>query len=1207
MSKTLLERAHIIRDEVAEAANTAYRVGQLLADMIVMLQQSSGDYLSSSHDDTAHGHITFAKGASVRNGLDVEGATSLGGGATFGDFRSGIVGGRGGRIDGDGNAEVESLTVRSYLRATELLINRITAIEGDWLMTESGTVEHVEALGSGRYRLRLRRRWDNDYTAFAPLDILKGVVNTMAARALGVVDAPDASAPLYATSWMLVQDVDLTTNTIGVQLYDDDPAQIPSGRNTAPVVGMNLARWGNQRNPERQSCLYLSSREGRIVHLSHVDSPILSDSDVSSSFGSVPDFLRQMLGDVLAQDQDYVYARGLIVQDIIRLGADSLPIAEIVDRGVWKSDATYYHKSRNAETAVYEISDVWHEGAKWRCLASSQGVAPSESRPTQWLLLQAAPKDGRDGTKGDKGSGTYIRYSNDGGKTFTPSAKSDFTDVSDVGRNLLLGTNTTIRGVKAPMVALRLSRRLKIGETYTLSYKYKGRVGKWTTGYIGGGIYCFPAQNMQTDGEWEVYSQTLTILDGDPNAPKNTPLWYRYYQLRNMFVNFYVGNDNDNVEREIKDVKLEVGSVATPYSPAPEDLEMGLVAGDWMGTCQSDNGYPKASVSDYTWSKIKGAPGSPGSPGAPGAPGKDGKNGRDGLTTQANMLHGTDFKGRLSDVVRAGRWCAQISDNSAFSKGEQYADMTSPIFGADVMLLSSPGNSNLSSAKNEYSDLVQQLDGKLIPGQQYIFSVYARSRRSNSCKFWMIAYPAGPHTSFVATKEWQRFSISFSATSEACNFYLRLWNNQGNKPDGSGVYFSAPKLELDGAATPWCLSEDDKRGERGSSLRPRGMWSDLKEGTRFSAGTDGDPFLDVVTMSTAAGTVETYYCTQSHAKSNATAPRADSAYWRKGDSFEFISTRYALIGSANIGDAEIRQLRTAPEGHDRVVSIGAEQRTYAAGNAYPSIVQGFRQEGDQRIAVLEFYDGKTGALLYNLGPNGIFSSLKRVGNKWERAGLMWVGEYCTIRQLYDWVVRNTYPDRQLGQPDMAHPEFGYKDKRVQIGELGFGLWFTEGYTKLNNLGDGGETLLYNVSRRGQPLYSSNPLFSLKPPVNGKRVFMVSDASIDLYNRENYGPNDIFVNSDGSENGDISLTVPPTGWYATRHQTMKDTGYSVYHSELGRDLRLFSLELMRINDGFVTDLHTVYFAREDANPLGGQTQKAQFGRDSRGNAQQHLIP
>lgn len=1047
MSKTLLERAHIIRDEVAEAANTAYRVGQLLADMIVMLQQSSGDYLSSSHDDTAHGHITFAKGASVREGLDVEGESHLRGGATFGDFRSGIVGGRGGRIDGDGNAEVESLTVRSYLRATELLINRITAIEGDWLMTESGTVEHVEPMGGGRYRLRLRRRWDNDYTAFAPLDILKGVVNTMAARALGVVDAPDASAPLYATSWMLVQDVDLSTNTIGVQLYDDDPAQIPSGRNTPPVVGMNLARWGNQRNAERQSCLYLSSREGRIVHLSHVDSPLLSDSDVSSSFGTVPDFLRQMLGDVLAQDQDYVFARGLIVQDIIRLGADSLPIAEIVDRGVWQSDARYYHKSRNADTAVYEISDVWHEGAKWRCLADSQGIAPSASRATQWLLLQAAPKDGQT-------SYLHIKYSNDGGRTFT-------------------------------------------------------------------------ANNGET-------------------------------------------------------------------------------VGDYIGECTDFNKIAPNSPSAYKWSKIKGEPGAPGNDGAPGAPGKDGKNGRDGLTTQANMLNGTDFKKSLSESRVRGRWCLFVN-NSVFSKG--YLDHRSaPIFGSDVVRIDSPEPSQLSSSKDEYSEIYQEIEAPLVVGRQYVFSVYARRlNRGSDTKFWLLSSAGGTPTAFVATTEWKRYSLSFYAGEERCRVALRLWNRYGNKPEGRLILFSAAKLEEAGEATPWCLSEDDKRGERGGSIRPRGMWSDLKDGSRFSAGTDGDPFMDVVTMSTAAGTVETYYCTQSHAKSSATAPRADSAYWRKGDSFEFISTRYALIGDANIDSAQIRQLRTAPEGHDRVVSVGAEQRTYAAGNAYPSIVQGFRQEGDQRIAVLEFYDGKTGALLYNLGPNGIFSALKRVGNKWDSAGLMWVGEYCTIRQLYDWVVNNTYPDRQLGQPDMAHPEFGHKGERVEIGELGFGLWFTEGYTNLNNLGDGGETKLYNVSRRGQPLYSSHPLFSLKPPVNGKRVFMVSDLSRDLYNAENYGPNDIFVNSDGSENGDISLTVPPTGWYATRHQTMQRTGYSVHHTELGRRLDLYSLELVRIEDGFITNLDTVYFAQEDANPLAGQTQKAQFGRDSRGNARERLMP
>ena len=191
MSKTLLERAYTIRDEVSEAANSAYRVGQLLVDMLLQLQRAGGDYLSSVRDSVANGHITFEKGATVRGGLSVEDGASLKGGATFGDYVGGMLGGRGGKIDEHGNGELESLTIRSYLQTAELLINRITAIEGDWLMTESGTVERVRYDGDRRYRLWLRRRWDGDFTAFAPQDVLKGVVNTLAARALGRTEGGD--------------------------------------------------------------------------------------------------------------------------------------------------------------------------------------------------------------------------------------------------------------------------------------------------------------------------------------------------------------------------------------------------------------------------------------------------------------------------------------------------------------------------------------------------------------------------------------------------------------------------------------------------------------------------------------------------------------------------------------------------------------------------------------------------------------------------------------------------------------------------------------------------------------------------------------------------------------------------------------------------------------------------------------------------------
>lgn len=1004
MSKNLLQRALTIRDEVAEAANTAHRVGQLLADMIVMLQQQGGNYLASDRPDTAQGEITLQGGAVVKDHLQVAPEAELQGGATFGAFRPGYVGGSGAQIDGHGNAEVENITIRGALRAAELLINRLTAIEGDWLMTEAGTVERVAPLSAPRtYRLHLRQRWPGDFIAFAPRDILKGIINAHAAKALGASETSTPSGTSTATSWLLVQSVDLDENAIDVRLYDDDPQQIPGGKNTAPLVGMNLARWGNQRNPERQSTLYLSSREGRIVHLAHVDSPIVADGDVQSSFGTVPDFLARALGDVLAQGRDYVFARGLIVQDIIRLGADSLPVAEVVDRGVWQSSADYYHKARNPETGIWEISDVWHEGAKWRALLTSRGVKPSTDAPFHWTLLQAAPKDG------------------------------------DPGR----------------------------------------------------------------DGQ-----------DGHDGA------------------------------------KGEKGD--------------------------------------------KGDKGEKGAQGDKGEKGEDGKNGKDGLTTQPNMLHGTDFQRAFAPAFTAGRWHANVT-SPRFEKPYK-SNYNNPVFGADAYVLRSPGDSAFGDGENQYSEVVQIFAGDLIPGQQYVFSVYARSFRVSQTKFWLIAYPAGPQTSFVATQEWQRFSISFKAGSKKCNFYLRLWFNSGNKPGGSGVRFCAPKLELGAEPTPWCLSEDDKRGERGASLRPRGLWSDLKDGTRFTAGSDGDQFVDVVTVSTALGTTETYYCTQAHEKSAANAPKADSEFWRKGDTFELVATRYALVGSAKIDQAEVTQLRTAPEGHDRVVTIGAEQRTYAAGNAYPSIIQGFRQEGDQRMAVLEFRDGKTGNLLYNLGPNGIFSALNRVANKWTPAELMWVGEYCSLRQLYDWVVKGIYADNQLGLPDLERPEFAHQGERWPVSQFGHGLWFEEGYTVLNNVDDSGQARLYNVSRRGTPLFKA------------KRVYLIDDVSADYYIEHNFGPYDIYVTADGSaETGDIDKTLPPTGWYATRRQQVKTSTETAWHEEKRRYVTLSTLEMVCIVDGYITATHRIYFFYEDAYPLSGQTHYAQFGRDVTGSHRTSLIP
>ena len=1046
MSKTLLERAYTIRDEVSEAANSAYRVGQLLVDMLLQLQRAGGDYLSSVRDSVANGHITFEKGATVRGGLSVEDGASLKGGATFGDYVGGMLGGRGGKIDEHGNGELESLTIRSYLQTAELLINRITAIEGDWLMTESGTVERVRYDGDRRYRLWLRRRWDGDFTAFAPQDVLKGVVNTLAARALGRTEGGDGGVGdggvgKYATSWMLVRDVDLTENSIGVELYVDDVKVIPGGKNFAPVVGMNLARWGNVQNKTRQSCIYLSSREGRIVHLNHVDSPILSDSDVMSSFGSVPDFLRNLLGDVLSAEEDYVFARGLIVQDIIRLGADSQPLAEVVDRGLWRSDASYYHKSRNMESGVWEISEVWHGGSKWRCMVGCVGVVPGAGG--EWALLQAAPRDGDPGSNG-KTSYLHIKYSNDNGGSFT-------------------------------------------------------------------------------------------------------------------------SNDGETV-------------------------------GDYIGQCTDFNEIAPRSPSAYKWSKVKGEQGEK------GERGERGQAGRDGVAAQANLFLGSDFKGAFGDREVARKWYKRKTSGTKFGDA-RISTAVSPVFGTKVAGISA--SYLMSNTQDEWSELVYRAEKSLIPGKQYVFSVYAKCADVRECKFWLVTWPGGSLTAFVAVRNWERFSYSFVAGTASMNFSVRVWNKKGDKPDPNGILFAAPKLEEGTVATPWCLAEEDKKGERGGMLRPRGLWSELKDGVQFESGGESD-FVDVVTVG-AGGGLETYYCTERHTKSADKKPSANSGYWRKGDSFELVSTRYALIGDATVDSAVVRQLRTAPEGHDRVVSVGAEQRTYAAGNAYPSIVQGFRQEGDQRIAVLEFYDGKTGKLLYNLGPNGIFSALNKYGNRWTAANVIYVGDQALIRHLLEWVENNQRPPYEL--PTMSRPEYGREGESMDMFQFGTGVWFEEGYTVLNNIGAGGEdSKLYNVSRRSTPLYENKFLKPGELQYGGKRLYMWSDLSLGTMNAENYAPSDLFVGPDGFENGNAENLVPRDGWYLSRYQekgnhSATDERKSFWNGRLNKYLKLWSLELLYIRGGVYEKSARIYFAREDASTSGST---AEFGRYSNGDPKREVL-
>ena len=328
-------------------------------------------FLSRLVDDVAKGNITFEKAISVL------GLAIFSGGAEFGQFIKSLYVGKGAGIDAAGNAEFESVRVRSYFECLELIINRLSAIEGDQLLTEADTIERVEDLGDNCYGLYLKSKWDGYFTAQYPGNVLKGIINTLA-----------TGSGVYYTSWLRVNSVNTAANYIEVTLYPGE--ETPAGTNYPPCEMMKIARWGNQTDVTRQSCIYLSSTEGRIVRLTGVTKPIIDGTNYGASFGTLPEFLRALDLPII-EGQDYVYARGLIVQDIIRIDYQGKPIAEVVDRGQWAAGTAYYAGDLNEETGVYEISDVWYSGCKWRCAKTGTTTAPAWNN-TDWAMVEGNPE-----------------------------------------------------------------------------------------------------------------------------------------------------------------------------------------------------------------------------------------------------------------------------------------------------------------------------------------------------------------------------------------------------------------------------------------------------------------------------------------------------------------------------------------------------------------------------------------------------------------------------------------------------------------------------------------------------------------------------------------------------------------------------------------------------------------------------------------------
>lgn len=344
-------------------------------------RRSRMEFVSRLQDNTAKGTITWEKIQKFLQGLTAEDLSQFKKGATFGEFIQGMLFGTGGRIDELGNAEFESITSRSSIIAKELIVNRQTAMESNFVFTESGMVETVTEIpaaegGNVTYDLKLQKRWDNDFTAFKENDVVLASINTLTENGK------------YYDMWLRVLSVNTVTNTITVVCYPDN--ECPSKKNYPPCELARLIRWGNAVDEERQSCWYISSSEGLLVWLDHVTKPIIDKTNYSLAIGKLPDALSFLFQDFpTANKRDGAfYAKWMMAASFQQIDYQGNPIYTTRDRGVWSlSVAQGDNPYRNGDRT---IDTVYYLGCKWQCLEDKTTKPPTYSS-TAWAFVEGNP------------------------------------------------------------------------------------------------------------------------------------------------------------------------------------------------------------------------------------------------------------------------------------------------------------------------------------------------------------------------------------------------------------------------------------------------------------------------------------------------------------------------------------------------------------------------------------------------------------------------------------------------------------------------------------------------------------------------------------------------------------------------------------------------------------------------------------------------
>ena len=700
------------------------------------------------------------------------------------NFADGLNTGAGARIDATGNAEFQSMAVRGFFRAAEYQINRIALSEGDVFHTENGLVKSAEQQRDGRWKVVLQERFQGDVTGFRVGDVLRGAYNSV---------GTSGGAAEIRTSWLRVEAVDAKAGTLTASLYADN--QTPEGRNAPPIALMRLARWGNTTDPERQSHIVESATEGRIVRRVKVSAPIV-DGAQSDGFvvGKLPAWLHEHFGAAVAGASDYVFARGIITQNILRYTPAGRPLAERVDRGLWSASSRYFYEQQNPETGAFEISRVWHDGALYELARGGNGNTAPAANSTHWTLIQAKPKDGSPGYDGKPAPPTNPNLLNftakwrdkegnipyqteetrksganittpDGGKYGTKCFRVQAAPEAAPGNNGIYAFN---------VVNERTTGTLKAGQWYTYSFYVRGK------GYLRSAFYfqLNPVVERRT---------SVNGLSRD-NAD------YLYQPI------------SDEWRRVVCTFRVESGRVFPWFFSSLSDSQS---TDDWLEICCA-----------------KFEEGEDATPWCLSEEDKTGTDGRDGENYHTNLLDNSAFTKALKgwDYEIAA---AEIDDTTK-----------SPVPGTRAVRYET------QMLKGQaFASINQEVGSRLRPNTTYTLSAWVKTTQGIDRASIVTAHKPlnAIYISHSHDGEWTRYALIFT-TPEVLNanqwMILRLFRPATN----ATVWFAAPKLEIGDTPTEWTTSENDRKGAPGKSSYTHVAYSNSPDGNPCTLDPKGEKF-----------------------------------------------------------------------------------------------------------------------------------------------------------------------------------------------------------------------------------------------------------------------------------------------------------------------------------------------------------------------------